>query len=123
MENPTQSPPSAQQQAAETPLLPTPLTISLSFKNGQTKTLERFLTARIRFETPDAERAELYKVFRHFDTDGDGNLSLEEIRNSLEKLGILVSAADITSLVSYITESHAQTDNGHAEDVPAPAGS
>ena len=76
------------------------LRISLSFRNGQAKTLERFLTARPRFETPEAERAELHKVFVKFDTDCDGKLSIEEIRNSMERLGISISHSDLSSLIS-----------------------
>jgi calcium-binding protein CML len=64
------------------------------------KTLERFLTARSRFETPEAERAELHKVFVMFDTNCDGRLSIEEIRNSMDKLGIQISPADLSSLIS-----------------------
>lgn len=82
---------------------PSLLKVSVSFKNGQVKTLERFLTARICFETPDAERAELFRVFRKFDSDGDGILSVEEIRWSLEKLGVEVSSADLTSLLTSET--------------------
>eukprot|EP00250_Pteridium_aquilinum_P032095 c44970_g1_i1 orf=151-855(+) len=99
------------------PLSPSPLKISLSFKNGEIKTLERFLTARIRFETPDAERAELYRVFQRFDKDGDGKLSVEEIRGSLEKLGVLVSAADLASLLCSDTDTDVHIDNACTEDV------
>ncbi|MCO5564536.1 hypothetical protein L7F22_018198 [Adiantum nelumboides] len=124
METPTHSPPSSpHQEGTDAPLFSSPLTISLSFKNGQTKTLERFLTARIRFETPDAERAEIYKVFQHFDTDGDGNLSVKEIKDSLEKLGIIVSAADIASVLSILSaDNNGHTDNEHFKDAPTPAG-
>lgn len=123
MENSLQSPPfprpAQQQEGAEGsagPLLSSGLKISLSFKNGEIKTLERFLTARTRFETPDAERAELHKVFQRFDKDGDGKLSVEEIRASLENLGVIVSAADLASLLCAEPDGDACEGNGYVED-------
>lgn len=117
MENSLQSPPIPRPpQAAEGSASPSPLKLSLSFKNGEIKTLERFFTARTRFETPEAERAELFKVFQRFDKDGDGKLSIEEIRSSLEKLGVFISAADLTSFVCAEPDGDVCKGNGYVED-------
>lgn len=110
-ESPTCSPP------PNLPAHPDPfsrLHVSVSFRDGSSKSFERFFSARSRFETPDQEKAELFRVFQKFDKNGDGRLSVDEIVGSLEKLGIVVAKADLVSLLT--TESPPDDESVNFDD-------
>lgn len=86
--------------ACENPSPLPSLKVSVSFRSGQSKTLERFFSARTKFDSPAQEKIELFRVFQHFDHNSDGHLTVDEICASLAKLGVLVKREDLESLIN-----------------------